>query len=388
MLPAKIIPLLALVFVPLVAWSKDATVPALVAAAAAVLANRDARAVAFSPPRLTLPVMLGIAFFTWALAAVMWSPAHRVTDWVKAVPVVLAALVAGRYFARAPDQPLGRLARPVFGAIAALFMLLAVERATGGGMIGLARQGDSTERLFDILSPGLALLSCLVFPGARLAEQATGRAWAGWGLIGAVFALALTYRMDAAPVAIACATISYGLTRIGGKAGALVIAAGITAVALSWGALASLAWRHGEQAWLTAHANLNWGYRVEIWNRVFELIGARPWIGYGFDSARLVAQGPGVSFLHPHNGLLQVWLELGTVGVALLLGWAAAALWAYLKAPRDPRGLATCAATITALSVFWLISFGIWQGWWLAAIGLSFSALILSERAISRSPDR
>lgn len=385
---ARFSPLFALAFVPLVAWSKDAAVPALAAAAVMVLANREARAAAASPPRLTLPVVCGAAFFAWALAAVLWSPAHRVTDWMKAVPVVLAALVAGRYLARAPGAWLVVLARPVLGAIAVLFALLAVERVTGGGVIGLAREGDSTERLFDILSPGLALLSCLAFPGARLAEQATGRAWTGWGLIAVVFALALTYRMDAAPVAIACAAISYGLVRIWAKAGALAVAAGIAAVALSWGALASLASRRGEQTWLTAHANLNWGYRVEIWSRVFELIGARPWIGYGFDSARLVAQGPGVTFLHPHNGLLQVWLELGAVGVALLLGWAAAALWSYLKAPRDPRSLATCAATITAMSVFWLVSFGIWQGWWLAALGLTLAALILSDRAVSRSPDR
>jgi len=376
---------LALVFVPLVAWSKDAAVVAVVTAAATVLANRDARAAVFAPPRLTWPLLLGAAFFIWALAAVTWSPAHRMTDWMKAAPVVLAALGVGRYFARAPTDMLESLARPVCSAVGALFVLLAVERVTGGGIIGLARPGDSAERLFDLISPGLALLSCLLFPAVYLAEAATGRRWAGPALIAVCFVLALTYRMDAAPVAIACAAISYGIVRQCKRAGVVLVAVGIAAVALSWGPLAAVAWRHGEQTWLTAHANLNWGYRVEIWNRVFELIGAKPWTGYGFDSARSLAQGAGVTFLHPHNGLLQVWLELGAVGVALLLVWAGLSLRAYLAPPRDARVLATFAATVTAVAVFWLISFGIWQGWWLAAIGLTGVALVLVAR-VSPSP--
>ena len=40
-------------------------------------------------------------------------------------------------------------------------------------------------------------------------------------------------------------------------------------------------------------------------------VGDKPWVGHGFDSARILAQGQGITFLHPHNGLLQVWLIPG-----------------------------------------------------------------------------
>ena len=372
---------LALVFVPLVAWSKDAAVVAVVAAALLVLATPGTRHAALAGVVRPAPsVVAATLFLLWALAAVAWSPVHRPTDWLKAVPVIAAAWMVGRFLARGCSPS---LALPVLAAFGALLALLVVERLTGGFVIGLARSGDSRDRLFDILSPGLALLSCLVFPAALLLERRVGRQGAGWALIAFCLALGLSYRMDAAPVAIACGCISYAVVRLWRKPGFILVATGIAVIAVAWGWVAALAWRNGEQDWLTGHINLNWGYRVEIWNRVHELISEHLWIGHGFDTARIVAQGAGVSFLHPHNGLLQVWLELGVVGVTLLLGWAAAAAWAYLQTAPAPRMLATAAATFTALAVFWLISFGIWQGWWLAAMGLTFCALALANRVSS-----
>jgi O-antigen ligase len=379
---------LGLAFVPLVAWSKDAAVVALMAAALIALFDPGLRALVLARP--TPVLWAGAGFLIWALAAVAWSPIHNATDWFKAIPVIAAAAAVGRGLARAPDPLVQSLARPVLAVVFALGLLLLAERITGGFILGLARTGDSRDRLFDILSPGLALLSALAFPAAALLKARTGRPWAGWAFIAACFALGVTYHMDAAPVAIAAACISYVLVRFFKTPGFLLVMAGIAVVALSWGAVASLAWQHGEHTWLTGHINLNWGYRVEIWNRVHELIGERPWFGYGFDSGRTIAQGPGVSFLHPHNGLLQVRLELGLVGVVLFLGWGAAAVRNTLKTPMPLEARATIAATVTALAVFWLVSFGIWQGWWLAAIGLTLCALTLAGRvtaSVSSTPD-
>lgn len=377
---------LALAFVPLVAWVKDASVVALIAAALLVLADPTLRKNAIAP--VGMEVLAGAAFLAWALAAVAWSPAHDPTDWLKAVPVIAAAAICMRALAAAPELLALRLTGPVLLTTFALFTLLLEERATGGFFIGAVRVGDSTERLFDIMSPGLALLSCLVFPAASVLETLTGKKAPGWALIGACFLMAVSYRMDAAPVALASGAVAYGLVYRLQRRGLALVAAGIALLALSWGTLASLAWTNGDHTWLTSHINLNWGFRVEIWHRVQELIAARPWFGYGFDTARLLAQGPGIVFLHPHNGLLQVWLELGLVGVVLFLGWCGAMVRRPLASVRAPAALATAAATITALAVFWLVSFGIWQGWWLGAIGLVLCALALSLRVaeVSLSP--
>ena len=57
-------------------------------------------------------------------------------------------------------------------------------------------------------------------------------------------------------------------------------------------------------------------HRFLIWQFVLNKIAAHPVLGYGFDSSRHLPggdapamNGQSVLPLHPHNGILQVWLE-------------------------------------------------------------------------------
>ncbi|MBX9701023.1 MAG: polymerase, partial [Acetobacteraceae bacterium] len=67
--------------------------------------------------------------------------------------------------------------------------------------------------------------------------------------------------------------------------------------------------------------------------------------------------------LHPHNGALQLWLELGVVGaglgalLALLLAWRAGRL-------ARPE---VATAMLASAAVTFLLSFGTWQEWWVGA---------------------
>lgn len=66
--------------------------------------------------------------------------------------------------------------------------------------------------------------------------------------------------------------------------------------------------------------------RTELWQVVGELIWRRPWLGYGYNAFWLGWQGPSgkvwqvLSWTppHAHNGYLDVWLQLGLAGLALL----------------------------------------------------------------------
>jgi O-antigen ligase len=87
-----------------------------------------------------------------------------------------------------------------------------------------------------------------------------------------------------------------------------------------------------------------------------------PLRGWGLDASR--AFSPGIQ-LHPHNGPLQVWLELGAVGALI----AAAFWWLALSGLARPRAnVAAAAATATAAVylLFGAVNFGLWQEWWLA----------------------
>jgi exopolysaccharide production protein ExoQ len=67
--------------------------------------------------------------------------------------------------------------------------------------------------------------------------------------------------------------------------------------------------------------------RTMIWQSVFGAIMKRPILGYGYeaffsqkgDNARNLAMTTGFYVNHPHNGYLSVWLDLGAVGLAIVL---------------------------------------------------------------------
>lgn len=65
--------------------------------------------------------------------------------------------------------------------------------------------------------------------------------------------------------------------------------------------------------------------RTDLWWAVWEATKQRPWLGYGYSAFWLGWQGPSAHLwhtlhwtpLHAHNGYLELWLQLGLVGVAV-----------------------------------------------------------------------
>lgn len=122
---------------------------------------------------------------------------------------------------------------------------------------------------------------------------------------------------------------------------------------------------------------LSWSERLGYWDAASRFIGQRPWTGWGLDSSRTFDP---YLHLHPHNGALQLWLELGVVGAALgALVWLV--LFWSLAAPRRDSVRAGAAGSAAVYLLFGLVSFGIWQEWWLALGALVAVVVALSRRA-------
>lgn len=121
----------------------------------------------------------------------------------------------------------------------------------------------------------------------------------------------------------------------------------------------------------------SWSHRERIWRFVADRIFERPLTGHGLDASR----GFGDSVpLHPHNGALQIWLELGGPGAML-----AAALWLWLAwritAMSDRAERAAAAGALAAYTLIGALSFGVWQEWWLALGAFAAAALALIRRS-------
>lgn len=149
-------------------------------------------------------------------------------------------------------------------------------------------------------------------------------------------------------------------------------------------------------------------HRVYIWAFVAGKIAEKPLFGWGLSSSRNIPGGNVDHFipmkskdgtltvnvekmpllpLHPHNGALQVWLELGLPGILMLCG-----LILYLSRQIDTRIASKTLATLCVAQMFCTFltaesAYGLWQSWWLSTIMLGVVlavAILPGSRAAPR----
>jgi O-antigen ligase len=136
-------------------------------------------------------------------------------------------------------------------------------------------------------------------------------------------------------------------------------------------------------------------HRLLIWRFAAERIADRPLLGWGMDASRDLPGGkrdfgttlPGIEIgpghdampLHPHDALLQWRLELGIPGTLLCV---AIVLWALYRVGwrfgGSREAQAAALGWATTVLIIGLLSFGIWQEWWLSGIFLTASLLAAS----------
>jgi O-antigen ligase len=130
-------------------------------------------------------------------------------------------------------------------------------------------------------------------------------------------------------------------------------------------------------------------YRLYIWDYEAEQAYKKPFFGWGLNSSRSYDHQPNpyIDFeryhppSHPHNNTLQIWLELGLVGLAI---FAAFLYFILLNIPysKEQRYISGCCAAIVAsYFVIGQTGYGVWQNWLIATGLLAFVLLQLcSER--------
>lgn len=121
-------------------------------------------------------------------------------------------------------------------------------------------------------------------------------------------------------------------------------------------------------------------HRLTIWQFVGQRIAEKPILGWGMDSARDMPGGDEKSViwvgsmevpeqllpLHPHNGILQWWLELGAIGAVSMAGWVCMVAWrAYRHRPKQAFFVRALGPSLfSGVVLVGLVSFGFWQSWW------------------------
>jgi O-antigen ligase len=334
-------------------------------------------------------LMILFAALIWAAVSTTWSPfvpkhpeESTIVKLTFELPLYWSAVCA----ARRADARLARLALLVLAwSFAALGLVLVAEAVTGGAVYRTIH-----EIFYEPIRPDLArknvaestFVVALLWPLAALGGPTKLRPWLALAMVAGTAAAAGTFGSDAPLLAIVLSLVA-GLgfwlrpnnapKALAGLAAAFVLAA----PALMWAVQ-----RSGDIDKIRAALPPSWEQRVGYWSHAADWIGDKPFRGWGLDASRMFA--PGIQ-LHPHDGALQVWLELGLVGAV-----AAAAFWGLTLARLSrARADAVTVATGAALAAYLLIgavNFGVWQEWWLSLGALLALLAALHTRAATLSP--
>ena len=139
-------------------------------------------------------------------------------------------------------------------------------------------------------------------------------------------------------------------------------------------------------------------HRLFIWNFVAKNSKEYPLLGIGFNSSKkfpvtdsqiieLFGQKLHPLPLHPHNNILQVYFELGAIGLILYLSLACKYLGIIGKnykttSSRNKDLICSLYACFSVYFIIAMISYNVWQSWWLFSalwIAALYSMLIILE---------
>jgi len=333
------------------------------------------------PSRPPLLVWPAVALLGWAAVSAIWAPeTGRALDGVWRLGLTLGlAVLAADALRTGPATPL--LARAAalglaFGIAAALF-----DDLSGNALRALVRGIAEPPATLAFGLKNAASVIALLLPLAVFATALPRRVRLALGVSGAVVALLLPGESAKLAVLAGLATgVAAGFAPRATRFGLAGLAA-VLVLALPWLLGAALPRDAGALPNSAAH-------RLLIWDFAAERISERPVLGWGMDASRAIPGGTGrpdaalreafgltspaaaqwfahaqLLPLHPHNLALQLWLELGAVGAALM----ALLLALVALACRSP---AACGAFAAGL-VIAMLSYGAWQYWWVSGLLLA-----------------
>jgi O-antigen ligase len=371
---------------PILALAPLGMAPLLIAAAALAVATERAGGGKWLKPA-SQPAIVFTVFLAWCAVTLIWTlnpaeGARKLADLALVLASTLGLQAAGD---RATQAQRRILALALAGGMAVGLILLSVETAFDFPLYR-AVMGSSDPRLADMVEAKRSVdaLPLLAWPAA-LAVARLGKTWLAVVLLAVFTVASFKWTASSATLAMLASLVLLGLAFLSVKAvrralmGATILAflliVPFAIVAYDAGSTTAGFLKHSAQ------------HRFEIWHFAAEKILERPLFGYGFNSSRHIPNGTAVSAflepgkpiipLHPHDGFLQIWLELGAVGAVLSAIALLATLRATAKWP-DRSSRFALPGYAAALIVAGL-AFGIWQTWWMAT--LAFSAIAFTTLA-------
>ena len=343
-----------------------------------------------SPRRWPVGVWVLAALLAWALASYAWSPLApamhtlmRKPDAVTGLKLAFELLLYGAFvagMARIGARGGGSAMATLAVAMGLLLALLVVEAASGMAVFRAMRRLIALPLRDDFLIHRVArccYVACvLLWPlGAWLLVKR--RRLLACVLWLAVLGTSIALRVDSPVIALFLASAASAAVWAFGRIAAWALAAATVLYLMFAPVLVTAA------APLAVLGKASWGSRIAIWRFAVDETAHKPIFGWGLDASRFwIDRIP----LHPHDAAIQIWLELGVVGIALAAAFGA---WFFDRLGRaaetgDRIAAAAGAGSAVAFLTIDALSFGVWQEWWLAVAAIGAAACFWL-RAVARA---
>lgn len=352
-----------------------------------------------APGRLREPLPLAFASTTalcaWIAASAFWSPTPG-APWL-ALTVAAGVLCAGAIVHEASFATARRAQAfsAMFAiAVSAAVALLLFEALSGAYLRAVTPPDDLSELRFKdmtSLGRGVTAIAPLVFPAAVAVRRLTGSTIVAAAPVICLFAAAAEFSVFANVVALVVGAVAFMAASAAPRS-----TLGALAVLFVFALVASPFIFSGIPIEVFTDGGAtppSWAHRLVAWQETGDrALGPCFPFGCGADYARTWAEtaeavslpnwpvAVSVMPTHPHSGFLQIWLELGVVGVAtLFIAFIASAIALMrIEIPRAAAAALAAAFAVSFISV--ILEASLWQAWRLAVFALAAFGVALAFR--------
>ncbi|NNE83112.1 MAG: O-antigen ligase family protein [Alphaproteobacteria bacterium] len=322
------------------------------------------------PASLAGLIVYGAVTSLWSI-----SPDRTVHIALKLIPILAGGWLLVGAAAQLDERARQRTSTALLIGSAIALSLIAIEVATAGLIQGLLRgEGFKTTGNLYHLNRTASQLAILVWPLWLVLDRRFGPVAAAAGVgLGAIALFGLDpdtplLTVLAGALFLLLAYLAPRIAQILMIAGVLVVAVAIPAYPIILPIIDNLL-----LSWNISDFTLR--HRFAIWDFAAARTMEQPVLGWGLGASRMLPGADGIAAqlgpraetlpLHPHNALLQIWLELGIPGILLSLVVVVSVLSKITRYIQGRKELATALTIIFSATLIAELSFGIWQSWWL-----------------------
>ena len=333
-------------------------------------------------------IFLVVLFTLWAFISGFWAfnVDQAFLEWSATFLVIILSIVVSGVLAYLRKTQLEMLTFALIVAIPLAIILIAIEIFSYGALDAFFRTHlfgkPFTNFAIQHYNRGACFLAVifwvLVMALSRRIRQSAGEIMP-WIIALAIVMLVALGRLESlsAKVGFICGILSCVAVLLMPRIGIRLIQAAIVVLVI---AEVIAAPRIQPLDYVNKGLPLSSLHRIFIWHFAGAKAQEQPFTGYGFYSSRDIPGGKemiqipnqslpaGSVYLpnHTHNSIIQVWLELGYVGLALYIAILLSALSWIARQVRAPLQQAVMVAMLMTYLGISLFAFNVWQEWWVA----------------------